>query len=330
MRPWCVGGRVVLIGLAAVTALVTTGCSEQGRSAPAPVEQVTPQTPGDNVTEAGGAARRNPDEPPEAERKIIRTANLRLRVDRLDEATRRVRELATGSGGHVQAESVDTDSGTLTLRVPAERLDEVLNRFGEIGGVEHRDIATQDVTERMVDIEARIANQRASVERVRAMMDRAGDLTQLVRIEEELTKRQAELDSLVRRQQTLSGQVTMSTITVTISARSSAPPVVREGFSGGLASGWRALVDTVRVLLVVLGAALPFLLVIGIPIAVLVVWTRRRTAGRAPVVPARFAGPPVGHFPPPGHGAPRPPERTTDPRPDGPGGTGREPSGGDH
>lgn len=297
--------KAVLTGLLVTAALSVTACEQSAGTAAAPAEPGLAAPSGREAVESGpprqdGEARQNKEQAPEPQRKIVRTASLRLRVDRFDEATQRVRELATTSGGHIERESVGGQQGSLTLRVPSDRLDDVLNRFSEIGGVEHRDIQTQDVTEQAVDIEARLANQRASVERVRAMMEKTGDIASLVRVEEELTRRQADLDSLQRRQQALAGQVAMSTIQVTINARSSAPPVVQEGFVGGLASGWRALVDTVRVSLVVFGALLPFLLVIGIPLTALVVLlrrrdrARRRTAepgGRAAAAPIAFAYP---------------------------------------
>lgn len=276
--------KAVLTGLLVTAALSATAC-EQSAGTAAPAEPGLAASSGREAVEGrppqqDREPQQNKAQTPESHRRIVRTASLRLRVDRFDEATQRARELATTSGGHIERESVGGQQGSLTLRVPADRLDDVLNRFTEIGGVEHRDIQTQDVTEQAVDIEARLANQRASVERVRAMMEKTGDIASLVRVEEELTRRQADLDSLQRRQQALAGQVAMSTIQVTISARSSAPPVVQEGFVGGLVSGWRALVDTVRVSLVVFGALLPFLLVIGIPLTALIIFLRRRDLAR--------------------------------------------------
>jgi hypothetical protein len=84
-------------------------------------------------------------------------------------------------------------------------------------------------------------------------------------------------------QDELSGQVAMSTVKLNI-ARTTPPPPAQAagpapGFGSGITGGWHALGQTVRVVLLVLGAILPFLLGIGIP-ALAVLWfvRRRRTA----------------------------------------------------
>jgi hypothetical protein len=301
----------VLAGLLSVVALAATAC--QGNASvdrSSGVNAVAPEASSPLDGQAGELATPGAkdsatarQETPSVQRQVVRTANLSLRVDVFTQASGRVRDLAGSVGGHVEQESLTTDSGSLTLRVPAEKLDTVLERLAEVGSIEHRGIQTQDVTEQFVDVDARIAAQRASVARVRALLDRAGDITEIVRVEQELTRRQADLDSLVRRRDTLAGQTALSTVNVSLAAKSASPPVAQEGFVGGLTAGWRALVNAVRILLVVFGAALPFLVAIGVPVALLVIFLRRWVSARPPVPvgPARpvSAAPPLSTAPPP-------------------------------
>jgi Domain of unknown function (DUF4349) len=86
-----------------------------------------------------------------------------------------------------------------------ERLGEVRNRFR----------TAEDVTEEVVDVEARITSQRRSIDRIRALLDQAADIDDVVRIESELAARESELDSLLRRQEELAKLTALATVTVT-------------------------------------------------------------------------------------------------------------------
>ena len=82
-----------------------------------------------------------------------------------------------------------------------------------------------DVTETLVDLAARIATQQASLARVRELLARATTIGEIVSLENELTNRQAELDSLMQRREKLSGLVALATITVVLEpSRSSTRP----------------------------------------------------------------------------------------------------------
>jgi len=88
--------------------------------------------------------------------------------------------------------------------------------------------------------------------------------------------------------------VAQSPITVTLQTP---PPAVVEpetpGFLSGLVAGWNALVSSSRVLLTIVGALLPFLLLltlIGVPV---VVWRRRARRVPVTVAPAAQAATPT-------------------------------------
>jgi hypothetical protein len=105
-----------------------------------------------------------------------------------------------------------------------------------------------------------------------------------VRIEGELTSREADLESLEQRQQALAGQVAMSTVTIRVSRTNAVPAKAQEessGFLAGLSDGWGAFLDAGAGTLRVLGAVLPFLVVLGVPAVLVIRWWRRR---RTPVV----------------------------------------------
>ncbi len=66
-------------------------------------------------------------------------------------------------------------------------------------------------------MESRIKSQRASVARVRELMDRADKLSDVVTLEGELSGRQAELEALLARQASLKDRTSLATITLSLS-----------------------------------------------------------------------------------------------------------------
>jgi len=231
------------------------------------------------------------------DRKLARSARLALTAPKLDEVVPHARAIATGAGGYPGQESTSAESATLSLSVPAEKLDRVLDQLAGLGTVTRREISAEDVTAQVVDVDARLATQRASVDRVRALLDKAQSVAEIASVEGELTSRQATLESLERQQKSLAGQVAMATVAVSIST--SAPVADSGGFLSGLAAGWDAFLDFCGGFVRVLGVVLPFAVVFGLP-GGLLFWRlrlrfrRRRTSPLADTPAAVREGPPHG------------------------------------
>ncbi|MBO4140298.1 DUF4349 domain-containing protein [Micromonospora tulbaghiae] len=244
------------------------------------------------------------------QRSIIYTGTMQVRVDDVEAAAREAVTAVTAAGGFVGADrrsSRDAEArAALTLRVPADRFSAVIDQLAGFGRQERREIRTEDVTEQVVDLDARIATQRARVESARKLLARATSVDELVRLENEVGSRQADLASLEARKRRLADLTSLSTITVTFLGQdaSTAEEEADLGFLAGLGGGWTAFLASARVLLTVLGAVLPFAVVIGVPLWLLLLWRRRVRARRTPPgpepvpMPAGLAGGPVSAPPP--------------------------------
>ncbi|HEX5994056.1 MAG TPA: DUF4349 domain-containing protein [Jiangellales bacterium] len=232
-------------------------------------------------------------------RHVIYNIDLVIETDDVTRAAARAAALAETSGGFVANESTEgADSATLTLRIPTDQHTTVVQDLEELGEVTHRSRTAEDVTAEVVDVEARVASQRRSIARIRELLDQAGDLADVVRIESELATREANLDSLLSRQEQLASLTTLATVTVTFYKTDTAPEDGPNavGFMSGLRGGWDAFVATVRVIGAVAGAVLPFAAaaaLIGIP--GLLLWRRRRPeSAEPPQPPGRPAAHPQG------------------------------------
>jgi hypothetical protein len=245
----------------------------------------------------GGAQQGKPEQAPAGQRSIVYTGSITVRVDDVNAAAAQLTGLATGTGGFVGGDQRTIDAGksvaTLTLRIPADKFTGTVDQIGKLGHEQSRQISTQDVTGQVVDLAARIQAQQASVDRVRALLAKAQSIAEITSIESELSRRESDLESLQAQQRSLADLTALSTISATLlgpDAATPPPPKGPEtGFLAGLRSGWHAFTVSVQVILTVVGALLPFAVVLGVPV-LLVLWYARRR-GRRTAQSAQWAQP---------------------------------------
>ena len=244
----------------------------------------------------GGVARvaAQQSEPVEAvERSVIRTGNVELSADDVGKAQFEVQRVVDRYAGQVSAEETTTDDDgqpaytRMVLRIPTESFGEAMAALKEIAEFESAATGEEDVTAKVIDTRTRLAAQRRSIARITVLFDRAQSIRDIMRIESELSRRQAALESLQRQAAHLSGQTAMSTITVSIdqTPQQAAPKQDDAGFLTGLEAGWGALATFAVALATAVGALLPWLLVLGVVgFPALLVWRRRRPrrTGRTP------------------------------------------------
>ncbi|MCO1595174.1 DUF4349 domain-containing protein [Micromonospora sp. RHAY321] len=232
------------------------------------------------------------------QRAIIYTGTMRVQVDDVDVAAREVAAVVTRAGGFIggdQRRSAEADAvAELQLRVPAAKFAGAVEEIAKLGRQQSREISTQDATEETIDLDARITSQRARVDSARRLLARATSITDLVSLENELGRREADLASLEAKKRRLADLTALSTITVSLAgpAAKTTEEKAETGFLVGLKGGWAAFVASLTVLLTVLGALLPWLVALGVPLAVLLLVLRRRRKDPALVAPVS-APPPV-------------------------------------
>jgi hypothetical protein len=223
--------------------------------------------------------------PPPA-REVIAVADVTIRVDDVSATLPDLLHAATSAGGYVQGEDTTSDPddpsktrSTVVLRVPTASLQKVMNQVSGLGEVIRAQQDVQDVTEQVVDVESRVKSARASVSRIRVLLDQANTLGEVVRIESQLARREADLESLLATQRSLADQTALATLTVTaLGAEAVALPAPdKEGFLAGLERGWNAFVDVLVVALTLIGLLLPFAVAAAlILVPAWFVWRRRQ------------------------------------------------------
>jgi hypothetical protein len=146
---------------------------------------------------------------------LVYTAHLAMSVYRVDEVREGVITAVRELGGVMTLES----AAQVTVRVPAARFQEALDRVEELGEVVSRNVRAQDVGEEFRDIGIRIETLEAMRRRVERLLEQAQDVQAALEVERHLERITVELERLKGRQRFLADQVALSTITVTFQER---------------------------------------------------------------------------------------------------------------
>lgn len=276
-----------------------------GSGADAGAQGQAPQAvPGQPGQEAPGTGPKVEPLPDPATRSLVQVGEITVRVKEIDEAAASASTIATGGKGLVAGDRRNADgassSATLVLRVLPQDFTRVVGELAGLGEEVTRSLRTEDVTEAVVDLDSRIASQQASVTRTRVLLSRAERIADIVAVEGELARREADLAALQARKRALADTVTLATITLNLLGPRAAVTTEENerGFLAGLEAGWNAFTATTVGMLTLFGAVLPFLVVAAVPALVLWLVLRRRRRGTTPVA-APPAPVPAGAAPAP-------------------------------
>lgn len=232
---------------------------------------------GGTAGEPGTALPLGPDA---LDRQITLTADIRVRsVDVQRDADRAAQQATTLGGivsGDVRGGSGSQQTADLVLRVPPERVDQLLDALAGFGEELSRSVRSEDVTTVKADVDSRVESLQASLDRLRGLLADASDITDLVALERELAARESDLESLQAQQRALGDQISLATVSLSLVAQAPEPEDDSAGFLGGLGTGWDAFLTVGSALLTGLGASLPFLVLVALIVGTVVAVSRRR------------------------------------------------------
>ncbi len=245
--------------------------------------------PGASVPDAAGAHDTAKQAALLTEAALIKTGSVSLQSTDIGRVLNRVYALAGAVGGDISSEDTSTNAkGTVTrsalvLRVPVARFDTSLNEIAGFAHLVGKARTSEDATTAVADINSRVRSAERSIASLRRLFSKATQLGDIIALESELSRREADLESLQAQQRSLADRTTFSTITVTIDL----PPAGLEptpkptddhaGFLAGIRQGWNAMTTTILAVGHGLGVVLPLGTVL-LFLAGLVLWSVRRWA----------------------------------------------------
>jgi hypothetical protein len=215
---------------------------------------------------------------------VIRTATLRIVAKDFGGVRATVEGIVSQAGGFVDQMTVTGDNAAArelrgTLRVPGDRMAATLASLRAIGQVVEDTQGAQDVTDQIVDLDARLTSARATEKRLTELLaNRTGKLSDVLEVEREITRVRLDIERLDAEKTNMGRRVSYATIALSIAEeRKGRGPLslatrIRVAFADGLES---ALEGLTAMLLLVLRAG-PSLLLWGGAAAFIWLVLRRR------------------------------------------------------
>jgi hypothetical protein len=225
--------RTIVVASSCLLFLLTvlSACAGEGQSPPSAAASA-PQS-----SEPASHSASDGEPPTVSLRKLVKTVQLTLQVDDTEAVAVEVRALAATTGGYVSAVSAHRRNELLfyemTLRVPVERLEQVLGQLrGLAVRVDGESLTTEDVTERYVDLEARIRTLEATEVELKALLaesrDRRSDIEDVMKIYEKLIEIRTRIEQLQGKLNALGNLAALSTIHVELRSTESSRPMIAD------------------------------------------------------------------------------------------------------
>ena len=219
------------------------------------------------------------------DKKIVRRAWLSFKTDAFDAAVDTLRSRVTDLGGSIENCEISRSardasrSASLTLRVPGEKLDELIEGMGELGEITREQTTAVDMTDTYTDNASRLESARAKKQQLDALYAKAENMEDIITLTNALFDVQEEIDALEGQNRQIDHDVNLATLVVSISEKSSAvsakqPFLTRLGkeFSEGLEHFGEFVSDSV----LALTYALPWLALLAVVIAVVKAVVRKK------------------------------------------------------
>lgn len=227
-------------------------------------------------------------------RKWIITVNMSAETEDLDALMEALNGKISGLGGYVEDQdsyngsmysSRRYRSASLTVRIPAQRVDEFTEEMSGIANVVSTNLSREDITLSYVATESRVKALQTEEARLLELMEQAETMSDLLEIESRLTDVRYELENRASQLRLYDNQVDYATIYLSIDEVQEYTPVeeptVWERISGGFVSSVKGVGNGLLDLLVWVLAKSPYLVILGGVTVGVVVLVKKRKARKA-------------------------------------------------
>jgi len=208
------------------------------------------------------------------ERMIIYHGNIQLEVEKgkFSEKFEQIGNIARAAGGFISNASSSAYGdepaiGTITIKVPSENFDLVIDQIKKLGNVRNLNTYADEVTQEYVDLNSRLKHFQAQEKVLLQMMDKSGTIEDSIAVHRELSSVQEQIEIIKGRLRWLDEQISFSTITISVTEPDVKPQPypIRWEFLDTLREGVRAIIKVINglVLFIMVISPIVFLVVIG-------------------------------------------------------------------
>ena len=207
------------------------------------------------------------DEINAAERKLVKSASVGIRVENLEAAQTSVAALLSKYEAYAASNSIQENSCYYSLRVPAVHYDAFLAEMNGVGRLLHRSENTEDVTLRYYDLEGRLETKKELLRTFQSYLGKAKTIEEILAVEARLSELQYDIEGTGKQLRNLANRVDYATIDLNLMGPVAAAQNRNETFGEQLRQmfgGFGGFLASTAV--VILG-----IVIYGIPILLLVV-----------------------------------------------------------
>jgi hypothetical protein len=215
--------------------------------------------------------------------KIIRTANLSVvvPVGSFGKAFANASSVPDEFGGFVETSNAGARSGSITMRIPSDRLGEALDRIRALGRVESQTIAGKDVTADYIDLAARLRIAKARRLVLLRLMNRANSIEQTIRVQNALDDTQLQIEDLQGGINVLDDRTSFATVRLELreqGVQAATTHVEKPSIPGAWQRSIAGFIGVIVAVIVGLGYVIPVALLLGLAWLVVARVRRRRIA----------------------------------------------------
>ena len=222
-------------------------------------------------------------------RKLITTMNISAETEDMDALLNKVNAKVKALGGYVESSSISNGtadylnnmnrSASLTIRIPADQLDGLLNDMQKMSNIVQQSKNVQDVTLDYVDTASHQKALKAEEKRLMEIMKQATSVEDIIAVEKQLTDVRYQLDSIESQLRVYDNQIDYSTVYLDISEVTAYTEPEPENIADRIVTGFKSNLKAVGVGLMNLGiwviVHIPQLLIAAVLIWILLVFCRR-------------------------------------------------------
>ncbi|CAA6823492.1 MAG: Unknown protein [uncultured Aureispira sp.] len=208
-----------------------------------------------------------------SKRKIIRTGEMKFKVNSLEKSTKVIQALTEKCNGFISSMDQNNSNylarNVLAVRIPTDQFDYFLFQMKEEAlYADYIRVNAKDVTEEFIDIEGRLKNKKEVQRRyIEILQNKAKTVEDVLAAEEKIRVIQEEIESKEGRLRYLKDNISLSTIKIEmyqVTEQAEAAVVYKKGFFSkavdAFANGWNFILE----LLVGLITIWPILLIVSL------------------------------------------------------------------
>ncbi|MBQ8597516.1 MAG: DUF4349 domain-containing protein [Lachnospiraceae bacterium] len=183
----------------------------------------------------------------DTERKLIKNVDLYVETETFDELLVTVESKTEGLGGYIESSYTYNGSSyygggrrnaSLTIRIPAEKLDEFLSTVAEVSNVTSRNERVEDVTLQYVDLDSHKKTLQAEQDRLLELLDEAETIEDIIALEGRLSEVRYQIESMESQLRTYDNQVDYSTVYLEIEEVNKITPVKEQTVGEKIVTGF--------------------------------------------------------------------------------------------